>query len=74
MIDNSRLGKLKSIGNVSVEFGLKDIIDSSKYKKLIKFGTVNLDYWNDKIFDKEKFGKLKSIKGNTEEASIKLIW
>lgn len=73
-MDNSRFGKLKSIGNISIDYGQKDITDSSKYKKLIKFGTVTLDYWNDKIFNKEKFGKLKSIKGNSKDVSVNLVW
>ena len=74
IMDNSSLGKLKSIGNISIDYGQKDITDSSKYKKLIRFGAVCLEYWNDRIFNKEKFGKLRSVKGNSKDVSVNLVW
>ncbi|HAO26857.1 MAG TPA: hypothetical protein DCQ68_02590 [Chryseobacterium indologenes] len=72
-MDNSRYGKIKSIGNISVDYGLKDIIDDSQYQKLIKFGPVRLDYWNDKFIEKSKYGQVKSINGNNDDISVFIL-
>ncbi|MBT2622747.1 hypothetical protein [Chryseobacterium sp. ISL-6] len=61
---------MKSIGNMAIDYGGKEIIDQSKYKKLIKFGPVTLDYWNDTIMNKNKFGKVKSVEGNSQEVAV----
>jgi len=66
-------GKLKTIGDISIDYGTKDIIDPSKIKKLVKFGPVKLDYSDDKLIDKDQYGKLKSIRGNNEKISVSVL-
>ncbi len=69
-MDNSKTGKLKTIGDIAIDYGAKDVIDQSKYKKLIKFGPVSLDYYTDSFTDKNRNGQLKSINGNSEKISV----
>ncbi len=64
------MGKLKTIGDISIDYGTKDIIDESKFQKLIKFGPVRLEYSNDKFIDKNRYGQLKSINGNSEKLAF----
>ncbi|OCA68966.1 hypothetical protein BBI01_17270 [Chryseobacterium artocarpi] len=66
-------GKLKIIGDISIDYGTKDIIDQSKFKKLVKFGPVKLDYSDDKFIDKDRYGKLKSISGNNEKINVSVL-
>ncbi len=73
--DEENYGKLKSIGNCYIDYWPVHPQNSGKSGKLKTFGTLHFDYWDDAFSDRDlgRFGKIKSVKGNTEKCSARLI-
>lgn len=55
--DTEKLGKIKKIGNLKVDYW--DRFDKEKEGKVKSIGDITIDYWD--YFDKEKEGKVKKI-------------
>ncbi|AZA84829.1 hypothetical protein C1637_18790 [Chryseobacterium lactis] len=59
--DQYRSGKIKSIGNVKIDYYDDMDKNSEKYGKLKSIGNIRFEYWDNPVFNKEKFGKVKRI-------------
>ena len=56
-----RFGKIKSIGNLQVEYWNTAQQNDGRFGKVKNIGKVAFDYWESQNYDRDKFGKLKSI-------------
>lgn len=59
--EKDKYGKLKSVGDVQVEYWSISDEDDPRYGKVKSIGNIGINYWESRNYEEEKFGKVKSI-------------
>lgn len=59
--EKEKYGKVKSFGDIKIEYWLTSNERDARNGKIKKIGSVELDYYDSFNYEPEKFGKLKSI-------------
>lgn len=60
-LEKEKYGKVKSFGDIKIEYWLTSNERDARYGKIKRVGTIAIDYYDSFNYEPEKFGKVKSI-------------
>ena len=59
--EKEKFGKVKSFGDIKIEYWLTSNERDARYGKIKRIGTIAIDYYESFNYEQEKFGKVKSL-------------